>query len=84
MVRCPSIFCEQEIILKKWEAHLNLDHSKYLNVDDEWKFDGTKEELIENICCINAYDKKFFPQFFINGNFLYFRYVLGMGRANFF
>ena len=28
----------------------------------EWNFEGTKEELLANFCCLNAYDRHFYPQ----------------------
>ena len=29
----------------------------------EWKFEGSKEELLASFCCPNAYDQQFYPQF---------------------
>ena len=28
----------------------------------EWNFEGTKEELLTNFYCLNAYDRQFYPQ----------------------
>ena len=29
----------------------------------EWNFEGSKEELLSSFCCLNAYDRQFYPQF---------------------
>ena len=28
-----------------------------------WDFEGTKEELMQSFCCLNAYNRQFYPQF---------------------
>ena len=33
------------------------------NPTKEWNFEGSKEELLSSFCCLNAYDRQFYPQF---------------------
>ena len=28
-----------------------------------WDFEGTKEELVNSFCCLNSYNRQFYPQF---------------------
>ena len=43
----------------------------------EWKFEGTKEELLASFCCLNVYGRQFYPQFNeIGDNCLHFRTLM--------
>ena len=53
-VPCPVISCTQSIVFKDTQKHLDETH-KYLKVDDEWEFEGTQEELVQNVCCLSSY-----------------------------
>ena len=74
-VPCPSLKCSQAIIFKDVVMHLDQVHQN-IKVQDEWKFKGTKTKLFQNICSLTSYGQQFFPQFYNNGNFLYFRVVM--------
>ena len=44
----------------------------------EWNFEGTKEELLSSFCCLNAYDRQFYPQFKeVNGCLIFRTLMLG-------
>ena len=30
---------------------------------EAWDFEGTKEELVNSFCCLNSYNRQFYPQF---------------------
>ena len=53
-VQCPVIKCDESIIFKDAQKHLDDTHN-CLKVDDEWEFKGTQEELIQNVCCLSSY-----------------------------
>ena len=61
-VLCPMISCTQSIVFKDTQKHLDDIH-KCLKVDDEWEFEGTQEELVQNVCCLSSYGQQFFVQF---------------------
>ena len=64
-VPCPVISCTQSIVFKDTQKHLDETH-KCLKVDDEWEFEGTQEELVQNVCCLSSYGQQFFVQFQMN------------------
>ena len=45
-------------------------------MNDEWNFEGTKEELFASFCRLNAYNRLFFPQFKEDNNRLMFRMIM--------
>ena len=47
-----------------------------LDLNDEWNFEGTKEELFASFCRLNAYNRLFFPQFKEDNNRLMFRMIM--------
>jgi hypothetical protein len=51
---------------------------KVLSFDStkEWNFEGTKEELLESFCCLNAYGRQFYPQFKEVNGYLIFRTLM--------
>ena len=61
-VPCPVISCIQSVVFKDTQKHLDKTH-KCLKVDDEWEFEGTQEELVQNVCCLSSYGQQFFVQF---------------------
>ena len=42
----------------------------------KWEFEGTKEKLLASFCCLNAYDRQFYPQFKEVNGFLVFRTLM--------
>merc|ERR1712062_555092 len=64
-VPCPVISCTQSIVFKDTQKHLDETH-KCLKVDDEWEFEGTQEELVQDVCCLSSYGQQFFVQFQMN------------------
>ena len=42
----------------------------------EWDFTGSKEELLASFCCLNAYDRQFYPQFEEANGCLVFRTLM--------
>ena len=46
------------------------------NPTKEWNFEGSKEELLSSFCCLNAYDRQFYPQFKIVNNCLVIRTMM--------
>ena len=61
-VQCPIITCTESIIFKDAQKHLDETH-KCLKADDEWEFEGTTEDMVQNVCCLSSYGKQFFVQF---------------------
>ena len=68
-VPCPVITCTKSIVFQDVQKHLDETH-KCLKVDSEWlihtgewEFEGTLEEMIQNVCCMSSYGKQFFVQF---------------------
>ena len=48
------------------------------NSTKEWNFEGTKEELLASFCCLNAYNRQFYPQFKeVNGCLIFRTLMLG-------
>ena len=48
------------------------------NLTKEWNFEGTKEELLASFCCLNAYNRQFYPQFKeVNGCLIFRTLMLG-------
>ena len=48
------------------------------NTTKEWNFEGTKEELLASFCCLNAYNRQFYPQFKeVNGCLIFRTLMLG-------
>ena len=43
-----------------------------------WDFEGTKEELVNSFCCLNSYNRQFYPQFtdVDNSDVIVFRTVM--------
>ena len=46
------------------------------NPTKEWNFEGSIEELLSSFCCLNAYDRQFYPQFKIVNNCLVIRAMM--------
>ena len=68
-VPCPVITCTKSIVFQDVQKHLDETH-KCLKVDSEWlihtgewEFEGTLEEMIQNVCCLSSYGQQFFVQF---------------------
>ena len=61
-VQCPVIKCDESIIFKDAQKHLDETH-ECLKDDDILEFVGTKEEMIENVYCLSSYGQQFFVQF---------------------
>ena len=74
-VECPTMNCEEVVIFKDVDVHLDQEH-KMEKVNKEWNFEGTKEELLEVMCCLSSYDRQFYPQFYVKGNRLYFKIIM--------
>ena len=49
---------------------LSFDRTK------RWNFEGTKEELVASFCCLNAYNRQFYPQFKEVNGYLIFRTLM--------
>ena len=41
-----------------------------------WNFEGTIEELVASFCCLNAYNRQFYPQFKEVNGYLIFRTLM--------
>merc|ERR1712218_123669 len=78
MVPCPKMDCKETLIFKDLDQNLKQTH-KYIDViSKEWEFEGTKEELLSSFCCLNAYDRQFYPQFKeVNGCLIFRTLMLG-------
>ena len=76
-VLCPSLNCKQLLIANDMNVHLDQDH-EILEVNDEWNFEGTKDELVKVICCLTStkYDQQFFPLMYIKDDHLYFKVAM--------
>ena len=69
--------CKESVIFKDMDVHLDQAH-KIEKVNDEWNFEGTKDELVKVICCLTStkYDQQFFPLMYLKDEHLYFKVVI--------
>ena len=69
--------CKESVIFNDMDVHLDQAH-KIEKVNDEWNFEGTKDELVKVICCLTStkYDQQFFPLMYIKDDHLYFKVIM--------
>ena len=74
-VKCPELNCKEHVIFKDMDNHLDQVH-KIQRSKEEWDFEGTKDELVKNICSLTKYNKQFFPKMYIKDDYLYFKVIM--------
>ena len=73
-VVCP-FYCKELIVVNDLKIHLDQDH-KIVKIDEEWNFEGSKNELVKTNRYLNMYNKPFFPKLYIKDGHLYFKVIM--------
>ena len=74
-VPCPAKICKESILFKDVYFHVDQTHNM-LKINKEWDFDGSKEDLLQTICCLTSYKQQFFPKFYVKGDLLYYKIIM--------
>ena len=74
-VPCPAKICNESILFKDVYFHVDQTHNM-LKINKEWDFDGSKEDLLQTICCLTSYKQQFFPKFYVKGDLLYYKIIM--------
>ena len=77
-ITCPSQACSLRFSFNGILEHYQDKHSKFESREEILKFEGTIETLKNSTFILNSYGKPFFPQFVVNGKWLYV-WVIGHG-----
>ena len=70
-ITCPSINCTSSIVFNSIMDHYKKNHRNLKIKDELLDFNGNIETLKNDTFVLNSYGKPFFPQFYVNGNFLH-------------
>ena len=77
-ITCPSQACSAKFPFNGILEHYKYKHPKFEFKEDFLEFVGNIETLKNSTFVLNSYGKRFFPQFVVNGKWLYV-WVIGHG-----